>query len=297
MKTGTVYNIQKFCLHDGDGIRTCVFLKGCTLRCIWCHNPESFEKKPCISFDKQKCSSCGRCTVCAARFIDNGVLNIDRKKCLNCNKCIRICHNEANKIIGKEMTSAQVFDEVIKDKMFYDVTGGLTVTGGEPSCQAEFTLELLTITKDAGINIAVETCGTGTRSFYKQAADLGATFLYDIKCMEPMRHRELTGADNTDIISNLCYLMDRNADIIIRLPLIPECNDSDGDIAHLAAFLNENKGRYRYAEIMPYHSLGAGKYEKTGTIASYVHAGATDAEISRWCAQFAFHGTDVRVSK
>lgn len=299
MKTGIVFNIQKFCLHDGDGIRTCVFLKGCPLRCIWCHNPESLDKIPCISFNKLKCSLCGKCLdVCSARMVENAVIKIDREKCIKCGRCAEICLNDANEIIGKETTVSEIMEEVLKDKMFYDTSGGgITVTGGEPSYQADFTIELLSVAKNSGISAAIETCGIGSRDFYKKAADLGTAFLFDIKCIDPVRHKALAGTDNTHIISNLKYLMDKDADIIIRLPLIPDCNDSEDDIAMLSAFLNENKGRYRYAEIMPYHSLGTGKYENTGKTAIYVHDSATDADISRWCLLFASHGTDVRVSK
>lgn len=296
---GIIFNIQKFCVYDGEGIRTCVFLKGCPLRCIWCHNPESYEKSPTLSFSKNKCTLCGRClAVCSARKIENGNINIDREECTKCGKCTEKCLCDANEIIGKEMSSTDVIAEVLKDKMFYDSSGGgITVTGGEPSYQPDFTLELLSLAKDEGISIAVETCGIGSRDFYEKAADLGATFLYDIKCIDPVRHRELTGSDNARIISNLRYLMSRGADIIIRLPMIPDCNDRDEDITLLASFLNENKGRYRYAEIMPYHALGIGKSEKTGSVSAYAHESASDDEISRWCSVFASHGTDVRVSK
>ena len=296
---GIIFNIQKFCLHDGDGIRTCVFLKGCPLRCIWCHNPESLDKAPNLSFNKQKCSSCGRCLlVCSARTIENGNLKIEREKCVKCGKCAETCLNDANEIIGKEMKASEVLDEVIKDKMFYDTSGGgLTVTGGEPSYQPDFTLELLTLAKGNGISLAIETCGIGPRDFYEKAVDLGATFLFDIKCIDPIRHKELTGTDNAHIMSNLQFLMDRGADIIIRLPLVPHCNDSDEDIAKLSAFLNENKGRYRYAEIMPYHTLGIGKSEKLGTTSSYIHDSATDEETSRWTSLFNSHGIDIKVSK
>ncbi len=299
METGIIFNIQKFCIHDGDGIRTCVFLKGCPLRCIWCHNPESLEKAPTLSFNQQKCSSCGRCiTECVARTVENGTLKIQREKCIRCGNCTKVCLNDANEIIGKEMSTGEVLDRVLKDKMFYDASGGgLTVSGGEPSYQPEFTIELLTLAKENEISVAIETCGIGSRDFYEKCTDLGTTFLFDIKCIDSARHKELTGADNAHIISNLQYLMDRGADIIIRLPLVPHCNDSDEDIAKLSAFLNDNNGRYRYAEIMPYHALGTGKAEKLGINPAYTHHSSTQEEIARWTSLFKSHNIDVKLSK
>ena len=189
-------------------------------------------------------------------------------------------------------------DEVLKDKIFYDTSGGgITVTGGEPSFQPEFTLEILKLSKKAGISIAIETCGIGSRDFYKNAFELGTTFLYDIKCLDPVRHKKLTGADNAQILSNLEFLMDSGADIIIRLPMIPDYNDSAEDIALLSQFLNKNKGNYRHAEIMPYHSLGTAKLAKLGINCTYTGDNATEAEIARWCSQFKSNGVEIKVSE
>ncbi|MBR5442260.1 MAG: glycyl-radical enzyme activating protein [Clostridia bacterium] len=296
---GTIFNIQKFCIHDGDGIRTCVFLKGCPLRCAWCHNPESLDRAPVVSFNKERCTLCGRCTdPCPARKIENGALLLDRSVCTLCGKCTDLCLNGANEIIGTEMTAEQVLEEVLKDKIFYDTSGGgITITGGEPSFQPQFTLDLLSLARCKGISLAIETCGIGSRDFYEKAADLGTTFLFDVKCLDSAKHRQLTGADNSHILGNLHYLMNRNADVIIRLPLIPNCNDSDHDIALLCDLLKKNSGSYRYAEIMPYHTLGTGKAEKTGTTSAYSRHNATEDEIARWRSIFEAHGVDVRVSE
>ena len=295
---GVVFNIQKFCLHDGDGIRTTVFLKGCPLDCLWCHNPESKSRAVQLALTDRKCTACGRClAVCTGRSIDGGRLTLDRAACTACGKCVEACLNGANELLGSEMTAAEVMDEVLKDKIFYGADGGLTVSGGEPSYQPDFTLELLTLAKQAGITRAVETCGSGSRAFYEKAAELGTAFLYDLKCMDPARHKELVGADNKHIIDNLLYLFSRGADVIIRLPMIPGCNDTDGDIAALADFLKEHEGSYRYAELMPYHPLGVGKSEQIGSAQEYRREAATDSEIDRWVSLFAAHAITVIVSK
>lgn len=295
---GVVFNIQKFCLHDGDGIRTTVFLKGCPLRCLWCHNPESASREVQLAFNARKCTACGRClAVCRARSVADGRLILDRADCAACGKCAEACLNGANELVGREMTAAEVMDEVLKDKIFYGADGGLTVSGGEPSYQPDFTLELLTLAKESGITRAVETCGSGSRDFYAKAAALGTTFLFDLKCMDPARHKKLVGADNLHILDNLRYLFSAGADVILRLPMIPGCNDSDADIAELAAFLKEHEGSYRYAELMPYHPLGVGKAERIGNDQEYKRDPASDAEIDRWVTGFANHGINVRVSK
>ena len=296
---GTVFNIQKFCLHDGDGIRTNVFLKGCPLRCSWCHNPEGLSKLPSLSFNQARCTVCGKCLPgCPARKIENGKLTIDRERCTLCGKCVEACLNDACDILGYEAAEKDIIAEALKDKMFYDRSGGgITLSGGEPSYQPEFALNLLRGAKDAGIGIAVETCGAGPRDFYEKAADLGATFLYDLKCMDPVKHKRYTGADNAHIIDNLNYLMDRGADVIVRIPLIPGLNDTDEDIDALCAHLKERDGKYRYAEIMPYHSLGVGKTRKLGGVPAHEAEGAGKEDKDRWLARFEKNGVSVRISE
>ena len=297
--TGTIFNIQKFCLHDGDGIRTNVFLKGCPLRCIWCHNPEGLEKTPSLSFSPSRCTACGRCLPgCPARRIEGGKIVIDRSLCTVCGKCAKACLNGACEVMGREATVDEIMTDVLKDKMFYDRSGGgITLSGGEPSYQPEFSLELLERSKEAGIGIAVETCGAGPRSFYEKAADLGTTFLFDLKCMDPERHKKFTGADNRYILDTLEYLFSRGADVIVRMPLIPGVNDTDEDIDELASYLKTHEGKYRYAEIMPYHSLGVGKTRKLGGEPAHEADGATSDDKERWMMKFEENGVDVRISE
>ena len=297
---GTIFNIQKFCIHDGDGIRTNVFLKGCPLRCIWCHNPEGLDRERNVSFFAERCTGCGRCLEkCPGRTIDGeGKLHLDRSKCTLCGSCVEACLNKVNEIMGYEATAEEVFADVMKDKMFYDTTGGgMTISGGEPSYQAEFAMTLLRMGKEAGIGLAIESCGIGKREFYAEAADLGATFLFDMKCMDSYKHKALTGVSNDHIIDNLLYLFERGADVRIRMPMIPGCNDSDEDIAKLSAFLKEHEGKYKYAEIMPYHALGVGKSDHLGKDVAFRAENATDADIALWVALFERNGVKVRVSK
>ncbi len=201
-------------------------------------------------------------------------------------------------MLGYEASEEEIVAQVLKDKMFYDRSGGgITLSGGEPSYQPEFALNLLGMSKEAGIGIAVETCGAGSRDFYGKAADLGTTFLYDLKCMDPEKHKKFTGADNAHIIGNLDYLMDRGADVIVRIPLIPGLNDTDEDIDALCAFLKAREGKFRYAEIMPYHSLGVGKMRKIGGVPAHEADAAGQKEKERWLGRFEKNGVSVRISE
>jgi len=303
MIKGTYFNVQRYCIHDGDGIRTTIFLKGCPLKCLWCHNPESQKKNTELMFFSSKCTSCRRClSICEARKIvesSEPTLTIDREKCTKCGKCIANCPNDANELCGKEVTPDELFKIVVRDRIFYETSGGgMTISGGEPSYQSEFALELLRLAKDDGIKSAVETCGGGLPDFYREAHKSEATFLYDIKAVDSALHKKLTGADNRVILENLSMLFDMDADVIIRIPLIPGMNDSDNDIRRISEYLNMHLSKFRCAEIMPYHNLGVSKEQSLGQ--SPMLDGIPNASneiIKRWQSQFARNNCAVSVSR
>jgi len=261
------FNIQKFCIHDGPGIRTTVFLKGCPLKCKWCHNPESQETGPELLFIKDRCTSCGRCLgFCAARKMSpSGEIIYDRSRCVLCGNCIQRCFNFANEIVGKTASVDESLAEVVKDKHFYESSGGgMTVSGGEPSAQPDAVLELIRKAKENGVDSAIETCGSGSHEFYKQANELDCIFLFDIKGIDSKKHLENTGVPTDKIHKNLEYLLENNAKVIIRIPLIPTMNDSEMDLELLKEFLYNIKDKIMYAEIMPYHNLGVEKSRRLG---------------------------------
>ena len=168
---GTIFNIQRYCLHDGDGIRTTIFFKGCPLRCIWCHNPEGMTSTVSVSYNREKCTACGRCIpTCKAREIIDGNVIFDRSKCIGCGTCVGMCLLSANEVFGREVTADEVMKEAIKDKIFYETSdGGITLSGGEPSMQSDFALEIIESAKNEGISTCIETCGYGKADFYKKA--------------------------------------------------------------------------------------------------------------------------------
>ena len=243
---GTIFNIQRFCINDGPGIRTTVFLKGCPLKCIWCHNPESQVREPEIMFYKDKCTKCGGCVNVAVNDSDF------------------VCINDAKEICGKEISSDEVIKEVLKDEIFYQNSGGgITISGGEPFYQFDFSLELVKKAKENGLHTAIETCGFVKSSDLKKMAEFVDLFLYDYKETNSEKHKNFTGVDNTVIIDNLSFLNNINKDVILRCPIIKGCNDRREHFEGIAEIANRYKN-ILHIEIEPYHSLGEGKYEALG---------------------------------
>lgn len=267
MKKGIIFNIQKFSINDGPGIRTTVFMKGCPLNCIWCHNPESKSGKKEVFYDERKCSGCRRCgDVCSegCHFFDAPVHDYDRTKCVVCGKCADVCYNQALENVGEEKTVDEVLSEVMKDKIFYDNSGGgITLSGGEPMYQAEFAYELLKKSKEYGLHTCIETCGFANEENYRKIAEYVDIFLFDYKETDPTLHKEYTGVDNKLILDNLRMLSDMGKSVVLRCPIIPGLNDRsdhfDG-IAHIA----NTYSNITEINIEPYHPLGSGKAKMLG---------------------------------
>lgn len=280
--TAHIFDIQRFCVHDGPGIRTTVFMKGCPLRCKWCHNPESQVPSKQLLFYKNKCVNCGKCSdICTARSFD-GSVSISREKCTLCGKCTEICPVKANTVVGKIADTEEIMTAVLSDVLFYKKIGGLTLSGGEPSMQQEASLELIKLAKENNINTVIETSGYGNKDFFKQANDLGALFYYDIKALDDNKHKALCGVSNKRIIDNLLFLFSENANVVIRLPLIPGINDSDNDLLLLKEFLYENKNKYKECQIMKYHNLGSTKSRALDKEYEMSMENATDNDVARW---------------
>ncbi len=244
-----IFDIERNSYVDGPGIRTTIFFKGCNLRCKWCHNPESQAFKPQIMFYKNKCTGCGKC----ARVCPNNL-----QKCDFCGKCDLFCPNDARKICGKEYSVDEVLKEVIKDKTFYETSdGGVTFSGGECMLQIDFLTKILKKCKENNIHTAVDTAGNVPFEYFEKILPYTDLFPYDVKCHDEKLHIEGTGVSNKLILDNLKKLS-QIADIIIRIPVIPEFNESPEEIGNIAEFLNSIN--LKNVELLPYHQMGEHKY-------------------------------------
>ena len=267
METGTVFDIQHFSIHDGPGIRTTVFLKGCPLRCQWCHNPESYQREPQILFDPGQCAGCGACAAACEQgchSLQAGTHDFDRSACVRCGACARACLFGSLTVAGRRATVAELMEQILADRFFYESSGGgLTLSGGEPMYQPEFALALAAAAKAEGLHVCMETSGFCPWEKLQPMTEVVDLFLFDYKVTDPALHRQWTGVDNGPILENLTRLDRCGAKTILRCPLIPGVNlteDHARGIARTAAEL-EN---LQEIHLEPYHNAGLSKRDRLG---------------------------------
>lgn len=268
MHNGRIFNIQRYSLHDGPGIRTVVFLKGCPLRCVWCHNPEGIDPEAEILRHAARCIACGRCReVCPAQGA--GPVKIEgegrgQPACVRCGACAEACPAEARRLAGRRMTVDEVLAEILRDRPFYeDSGGGATFSGGEPLRQPEFLLALLDACRRREIRTALDTSGCARPDDLFAAARLADVILYDVKTLDDDRHRRYTGVSNRPILENLHALGRRHENIWVRMPLVPGVNDAPEDVEAVVRLAASISG-VRQVNLLPYHATGAAKFARLG---------------------------------
>lgn len=263
---GRIFDIQRYSIHDGSGIRTVVFFMGCPLRCRWCANPESWENKPLLFYVRSRCIGCGTCAALCPNHetsAEGDHILVCRENCTGEYEWVKNCPTGALSVKGKEMETREVLEEIRKDKVFYTYSGGgVTFSGGEPLLHKDYVLELVKACKAEGIPTAIETTGFVREEDLLQVQPYVDLFLYDIKSMDTEVHRRWTGQGNEQILRNLRTLAKTGADIMVRTPMIPGVNDKEEDICAVMDFLEEC-GIRKY-NILPFHQYGSGKYEAAG---------------------------------
>lgn len=275
-----IVEIKRFAVHDGDGIRTTVFFKGCPLKCLWCHNPETLSPKRQLAFYGHKCVMCGKCAeVCSLHNLSGGTHTIDKEKCVLCGRCAEVCPQSAIEIFGTEMTVDEVCTALIKDRSFYDESGGgITLSGGECLLQSEACREILKEMKHCEINTAVDTCGFVAREAIDRVMPYTDTFLYDIKAIDVDVHKRCTGQPNGLILDNLMYIDKSGAKTEIRIPYVPGYNDNQID--KIGSFLAQLKN-ITGVRVLPYHNYAASKYAALGIEDTLPKTLPSEAEISK----------------
>jgi pyruvate formate lyase activating enzyme len=264
----TVFDIQKFSVHDGPGIRTIVFLKGCSLRCKWCANPESNNREPELLYCPSKCIGCGKCVdLCDENAIQTtgNTIRFNRERCKQCMRCTQRCYTGARKVSGKTMSAEEVLKEVEQDMVFYECSGGgVTFSGGEPLLWPDFIVEAGAGMKDRGIHIAVETCGCFAMEDFRTAKPVIDLVLFDLKIIDEEKHRAYCGVSNKQVPGNFKTVIESMIPVVVRMPIIPTVNDSDELLNAAQEFLLPYKNRIQGIHILPYHNLGVGKFDALG---------------------------------
>ncbi|MBE6703363.1 MAG: glycyl-radical enzyme activating protein [Ruminococcaceae bacterium] len=277
-----IFEIKRFAVHDGDGIRTTVFFKGCPLRCIWCHNPEGLSAKPQLAYYAHKCVGCGECArVCPsqAHIMTNQAHVYDRHLCIGCGKCAKACLGDALTFYGKEMTVDELLPLLLEDKAFYENSGGgVTLSGGECLMQADFCAELLKRLKENGIHTAVDTCGSIPENALDTVMPYTDVFLYDIKAYDGEIHTKCTGRSNQQILKNLKYLDECGKNIEIRIPYVPGYNADQ--VEKIAYFLSDLK-HVTKIRVLAYHNYAGSKYAALNIENTLPIQLPTDAEIQK----------------
>lgn len=266
--TGRVFDIKRYSIHDGPGIRTTVFLKGCQLCCLWCHNPEGVAAGPELMHWPGRCVRCHACVAACPKdaIVKDaaGAITIDRRKCDVCGRCAEACLYDAMQVVGREMSVGEVMDEVEKDRVFYEQSGGgVTLSGGDPAVQAAFAEALLEACRERGLRTAVDTAGLTKNGTLDRLAAKSDLVLFDLKLMDDARHRELTGVSNALILNNLERLAAAGHEIWVRLPLIRGVNDDDDNVRRTIAFLQRLR-TVRRISLLPYHPGGLNKALRIG---------------------------------
>lgn len=303
-RKGVIFNVQKYNMYDGPGVRTIVFFKGCPLRCKWCSNPESQSRKPQIMCKTDLCTNCGSCVpVCPVGIHSIGMDRmhaVDRSvDCIGCGECVRGCRDGALSVVGETKTVSEVLEIVEEDRAFYEMSGGgVTLGGGEVLMQPEFALNVLMACKQRGINTAMETCGYTKRDAILKIAEFIDLFLFDLKHINSEHHYELTGVRNEWILENFTALIENRFNVQARLPLLKGMNDAEADIEKLIEFLKPFKDRknFKGVDLLPYHKMGVGKYKQLDMVYPVTEDVAlSDTDLERIENQFKSHGFTVEI--